>query len=93
MKHPAEILLKALLTGRILAFEEFQFKIEDNELQWRCQNSKVVDLSTGKQEEVWFSCDMTVTQFIKHANDMSEADIVAMSATTALREIASCKRN
>ena len=92
MRHPAEILLKALLTGRVLSFDEFQFRIEDSELLWRCKTSEKIDLATGEREEVWFSCDMTVTQFIKHANDMGESDVVAISAGTVLRELTPCRR-
>lgn len=87
MSHPAEILLKSLLTGRVLTFEDFQFQIVDNELLWRHKDSIKIDFSTGVQEEVWGSCPMTITQFLHHAKDMADSDVWVLSAGNVLREL------
>ena len=77
MKHKAEIVLRSLLIGNSVQFDEYCFKLFGDVLYWKYA-------CTSDKDEKWYGCDMSVDSFVKLSNDLSDEEALLIAANTAL---------
>jgi hypothetical protein len=61
------------------------YKIEGGGLLWRTEGSRRI--RNGKSEDVWFTCDLTVNQFLRMAERIPDKDLFVIGAEGVLSDI------
>lgn len=92
MRHPAEIVLRALMTGRELEVGDLVYKLEGSvRLLVKRKGSPRTDLAPGKvmvvESEPWILADIRVSQFLSMCNQIPRDDLFILGANTSLTEI------
>jgi hypothetical protein len=71
-KSNVEIILKALLSGLPMLFNDFEYRIINNQL---CH--KIIKTINNTEEECWRVCDdWTLNWFLKKCDEKTEEDII-----------------
>lgn len=85
MKRPKhEVVLRYLLQG------EGERKIKlypEHPLEFGMHDNKLCHILWNNGDEMWCISDMTLNEFIRNCNQISDADIVDMCASIALTEL------
>ena len=92
MRHPAEIVLRALMGGQELEMDDLVFKLEGHtRLLFKRKGSSKMKFGPGKvtvvEHEPWVGCDMRVDQFLSMCVKIPRDDLFMLGANTALTEI------
>jgi hypothetical protein len=78
MKHPAIIILNALLNGCELEYEGFTYCMSENNLF----GYKVLN---DDNEEKMIVIDLSLNWFVKFCEKLDESELVALAASAALK--------
>jgi len=92
MKHPAEIVLRAMMAGHELKVGDLVYKLEGGvRLLVKRIGSSKSELGPGKvmvvKSEPWISADIRVSQFLSMCNQIPRDDLFILGANTSLTEI------
>jgi hypothetical protein len=82
MKHPAEILLRALLLGRDLQMGAFLYRLEDGHLYIVGRRIS----SRGEESEQLLGTSLTLDEFVRFAESMPEDEIMGVGMDNALTQ-------
>lgn len=81
-KHPALIVLKALLQGQQIQIGEYNYEIGDDlEGRQRVWLADTYTLSQG-----WLG-NITLDRFIRHCNELTEPELFTLGANNAMNEL------
>lgn len=92
MKHPAEIVLRALMAGQEIEDGDLVFKLEGHtRLLVKRRGSSKTTFGPGKvtvvESEPWIGADMRIDQFLSMCMKIPRDDLFILGANTALTEI------
>lgn len=85
MSNPS-IVLKALLKCDQIQVGETQYAYFEDEVWYRYEGSHRENID-GTKEDVWFKSTMTLSEFIKFSNELTEEQIFDIGTSSALVEI------
>ena len=77
MKHPAEIVLKAILVGQTVKLGLVEYSMIDDEICFR----------DARTEGSWYVASTTLNQFLSQVRELKEDEVFLIGAGTSLMEI------
>lgn len=82
MKHPAEIVLRAMLQGIQVELDGVKYSIQDGNLVFHVT---CYHLDNGIEEEGVFGSDMSLAYFLKACEQMSEEQKIGLVGALGLQ--------